>query len=1031
MATRRERVILDLEDNFTGPVLKAAAATKVLDRSINDLSGHAVGTSKDLGKSADGTTKLGAAARKSGPEIDRLSGRLRLLSDLALTLGPTLAPLGAATIPVLTGALVGLGAAAGGISAAVLAFNGLGDGLKAIEKFNTERTAESLQEMRIEMEKLGPAGADFAHYIADLEPALRDLQNVARAGMFPGLEEGIEALASRGPQVTAIIANISNAVGDLGRDAGSSLAGDEWTRFFDYIETDAAPTLAAFGQSIGNLSLGLANMLVAFAPVTRDFTGGLERMTKAFADWSANLDSNQSFQSFVAYVRESGPQAVDFLGAIAKALAGLVEAAAPMGQALLPALTGMAKAFGAIAASPIGPGLYTAVAAFVAFKRAADLGTKAFDSFTKSSERPVSSLGRMAGLAAGVAGTALAVGAMTDHINRIDPTNLERSLTALGLGSASGEIVKVIDSIEQLNSSANSVDLGKVLSLGDTFFTSSMSKFRDNVDQVDQALAQLVESGDSLQASGLYDQIVQLAEARGVDPSKTAEQFDAYALALQNLATQSGNASALQALLVGPINDVGNAMHGAAGGAEDFAGALAKLNGYFDKKDAVLAYKDSIDTLRKSLRNGFTREDAKNLNDVGRSILQVADAIKSPEAKADFLRGARASLEDLARNAGPKGKAAIQEVLDKMRELGLAKAEPKITADDRSAKQSAEKIKSEWGYLDKLVSTPTIAAKDEATAKLRAVSNFLTSLNGRVSTATIRVNRIGPAGSSATSSSGGRSASSPGETPDSPGSGRVAGNRGSRGGNGNSKSEDFFGPIGGNSRTSASTGPATAGVLALGSVARGAATELARTSSSAKGLNRRLKEQQSLYDTAKSQRDEAIGRRDSISSSIQSGLSGDLWERGSVWGAGSNPIAAANARADRSRRLVAALNTLRQKGVTGPALLEIIGTGDVERAEMMAALPIDQLGTFSSALNTANAELAAAGLAGGNAIEGQNITEWRKTTDAQLKKLDAIEKAIKDADQNNDKAADRNGQFVAQSVNGAAGRGHRNGRGGR
>jgi hypothetical protein len=53
LAVRREAVRLELEDAFTREMLQAAAATKVLERSLKDLDG----TSTDAGHSVQGTTR--------------------------------------------------------------------------------------------------------------------------------------------------------------------------------------------------------------------------------------------------------------------------------------------------------------------------------------------------------------------------------------------------------------------------------------------------------------------------------------------------------------------------------------------------------------------------------------------------------------------------------------------------------------------------------------------------------------------------------------------------------------------------------------------------------------------------------------------------------------------------------------------------------------------------------------------------------------------------------------------------------------
>jgi hypothetical protein len=338
-------------------------------------------------------------------------------------LGPALIPLSAAAIPALTGALAGMGAAAGAVGVTLLAFNGIGDALKAIDKAQLQPTVENLQAMQVALEKLGPAGAEFARFLDGLEPQLHDLQNVARAGLFPGVEDGINELLSRLPLVRQVVADLSSGLGDLARDAGRSLSSDAWTPFFDYVANTAGPTMDDFARATGNVALGFANLLVAFAPMTSGFTSGLVDATRAFADWSSTLDSNKSFQSFLDTVRQSGPQALDLFTALAKALVGLVKAAAPFGQVVLPALTATANLFATIANSPIGPGLYAAAAGMVAFNRAADLAGRSSARFQASWDK----LGK-AQVGAGVAGgLGLLALSLTDVDNKLGVAN-----TAMG-----------------------------------------------------------------------------------------------------------------------------------------------------------------------------------------------------------------------------------------------------------------------------------------------------------------------------------------------------------------------------------------------------------------------------------------------------------------------------------------------------------------------------------------------------------------------------------------------------------------------
>jgi hypothetical protein len=1049
VATRRERVILDLEDNFTSGVARAAVAAGLLKRELNDLSGHSVRTSRDLDRQSKSVDKLGQSSRRAGPDIDKFSGRLRTLADAALILGPALIPIGAATIPVLTAALAGLGAAAGGIGAAVLAFKGLGDGIKAIDAYQLEPTAENLSKMRIELEKLGPAGAEFAHYIDDLEPTLRDLQNIARTGLFPGVEDGIDGLLTRLPQLRRIVAELSTGMGHLARDAGEALGGPKFDAFFAYIESDAKPTLQEFGRATGYVAEGIANMLVAFAPLSRDFTGGLEDATKAFAKWSRGLDQNQGFQDFLDYVRESGPQVVDLLAALATALGGLLHAAAPLGRVVVPALTAIARAFAAIADSPIGPPLYTAVAAMVAFNRVSALTTRSVTSlqtgFRKLSVEADSTKGRLSGLLGRggvVFAGAAAVAMLADNINRIDPTNLERSLEALKFGDVTPTVDKVIDSIQQLESNWNKVDLGEVVTAGGLLGDSSLDKFANNIDQVDQSLASMVESGNVDEAATLFAKLQALASDRGIDPSAVTDRFDAYAQALHNVAEATYRATGASNPFSGALRLLGNRLGEAKHQAADLSGALSNLNGWFDKREAVRNYRDSIDTLSKSLKNGFKQKDAENLDDIGRNILQVASTIKDKGLQQDFLAGARASLVKLADGAGPKAEAAIQRVITKLDSEGLTHppAIP-LKVDDKATPTLDDLGIKLRRYGDTKATAKADIDPGNSFSILDAIKARLGGLHDRtISVTTISHSVRGGATPRGEYRSGGFTGFGDPRRPAGVVHGRevVIPERYAM------RDLDFLrrrypdlpgfadGGLAGRTYTSRrGNGSDDAWHAMTG--------EVWHVVDGLKGLKAQLAATQKAYDKAKSARDQAVSNRDNLSSSIQQSLMGDsiFAASGSVWASGSTAantpqgaIAALNARKDRANRFVAAVNTLKGKGVTGAALQAILSEG-LEAAEAMAAADSATLSSFSTAENESSQALAAAGLAGGNAVFGDDVRTTQKHLDRLHHDLQEVKQAVHQAEKANDRAHDRSAMAVKDGVNGAASAGHRHGRGGR
>jgi hypothetical protein len=333
-------------------LLGSAAAAKTLGRGLDDADDSGRRLSSTLETSNDRTT---------------------MLIQSALALGPALVPLGAQAVPIVAGLTAQLGAAAGAAGVTVLAFQGVGDAVKALRDYELEPTEAHLQKMQETFDALGPAGRDFARTLNDLREPMQALQDIAQAGMFPGMQDGIEAFSTRLPEVERLISTISRTLGKLSREAGESLAGPEWDAFFTYMEEEARPLLLDLSRTVGNLTLGFANMMQAFGPMSTDFSNGFLQMSRDFADWSAGLESNQGFQAFSRYIEETGPKVWDALGAIAAAMLAIVEAAAPIGEASLPIIEAFADAISAIAATPIGPVLIGAAAGFSAIARAVAL----------------------------------------------------------------------------------------------------------------------------------------------------------------------------------------------------------------------------------------------------------------------------------------------------------------------------------------------------------------------------------------------------------------------------------------------------------------------------------------------------------------------------------------------------------------------------------------------------------------------------------------------------------------------------------
>lgn len=373
MSVRTEKVVLTADvGGFTSPMARAAASTSLVNRELADLDGSSIRTKSSLRLAEQSVDRFGSTSRKSSLDLDTFTGRLSALGTAALAIGPAAVPLTASLIPAVTGLASGMAGAAGAAAAAGLAFAGVGDALDALNDVQLDPTAENFAKLQQAMDDLGPAGANFVRYLDSIGGQIESLQRTAGANMFPGMQRGLEELVRLTPQADRLIAELSSRLGTLAADGGAALAGPEWESFFTFLETDAAPIFDQFARAAGNVALGLGNLMVAFAPLSRDFASGMLEASQSFAAWSAD---SGNFTDFIDYVRQVGPQVSDFLGSLAEAAVALTEAVAPWGSIVLPALTTLLDLFTAVAGSPIGPALATAALGMLALNKAAAAST--------------------------------------------------------------------------------------------------------------------------------------------------------------------------------------------------------------------------------------------------------------------------------------------------------------------------------------------------------------------------------------------------------------------------------------------------------------------------------------------------------------------------------------------------------------------------------------------------------------------------------------------------------------------------------
>ena len=414
MSTRRERVVLDLQDNFTAGMIRAAAASQTLDRSLHSLSRAGTDVDRSLASTAVESDRVSASARRADVSINQLTGRLRLLGEVATVLGPALIPLGGVGVQGVAGLASQLGFAAMGAGSLLIAVQGVGDALKAFNDASLSPTAANLEKAREAMAAIGPEAQAFVVRFQQLRPVLADIRDGAAAGWFPGLTESMDAIEQAAPGLERFFEKLGSVGGNLVADAADALTGPQWAEFRAFVEQEAPQALDMLGRSVGHLVKGLAEMWMAFDPLNDDFSAWLLRVSQEFERWAEGLSESQGFEDFVEYIRRNGPQVAETMGAIGEAVVAIVSAASPLGGPVLEAIELVADALRIIADSPVSSQVYAMAAAFMVLNRALTMTSRAL-----AATGFVGAAGAVRGV---MPGSTVAAGTMTPLGARIQAT---------------------------------------------------------------------------------------------------------------------------------------------------------------------------------------------------------------------------------------------------------------------------------------------------------------------------------------------------------------------------------------------------------------------------------------------------------------------------------------------------------------------------------------------------------------------------------------------------------------------------------
>lgn len=729
MADRRTKIVLDLDANpYVRGFAKATAATKAFTKELNTTN-------------------------------DQMTWMVQGLTALA----PALVPIGATAVPAISALTVGLGAAAGAAGVAALAFQGVGEATGAANDYALEPTAKNLDKLREELSKLGPAGREFVVFLQDLKPRMQDFQDIAQAGLFPGLMDGIDALMTRAPELERIIGRFSTEMGDLARDAGKGLAADRFDEIFRYFEHDVAPVMGDLGRAFGNVSEAIGNTLIGLDPLTDQFSGGLLELSRDFAEWSRNLGNNAGFQDFVGYVERVGPKVVDTFGNLVVALADIVEAAAPIGEATLPVLNGLARVLSTIAESPAGPTLIFAASALSTLSRAIALTNlsglttgfkKARESsaaFAKTTNRVSAVVSKRGGLIGGLSALGFALLDVDDKAGLSNAAmGAMLGMVAGPWGAAIGGAVGLTFDFVQANDELEDAIGGVNRAMGKSDLNAFARQIKEGRKEVARARDDMTDwsklGWDWINPTEIGNSIKE-GVTNGVDEAedyneRAAERmeftfqrlydevqfpdgggFKAYTMSLEDLETFARRARPALEEMGYSLADVRRIIrHGTEAEIRKLANGVRDYN---TKADSVPARTYAVRKAIKQLDNPMISA-ADSAEDLKAALDGLLDpALNAEEAGIAYREGLMELRKEMAKTNGtlrrwtPAGEANRKMIVDQVKaveELAVAQA-----AQDGNSKRAIKTLK---GAREAIINAATSAG-----ASRPAIENFLKKLN--------------------------------------------------------------------------------------------------------------------------------------------------------------------------------------------------------------------------------------------------------------------------------------------------------------
>lgn len=187
------------------------------------------------------------------------------------------------------------------------------------------------------MNKLGPAGQKFALFLYGLRKGFREFRDDIQTVLLPQIQEAISSFlgSSNASVLRKALVGLAAGFGAFAVALSTSFQGEAWGGFFEMLARLGPDIQAAYGNAFISFLEALASILTTLGPFALKFAEGFSIFMDAFAGWAASAEGQQAIQDFLSYVKQIGPEVLDFFGLFAATVAHVLVALAPYGKIVL------------------------------------------------------------------------------------------------------------------------------------------------------------------------------------------------------------------------------------------------------------------------------------------------------------------------------------------------------------------------------------------------------------------------------------------------------------------------------------------------------------------------------------------------------------------------------------------------------------------------------------------------------------------------------------------------------------------------